>query len=543
LVAAKFSIKQIAGLAIIGSCTVFLSIVGFRLINYGYFGPSIFDDAFFFIRYADNFLATGSFSWNPGGEPTYGNTSQFYQLLVTLVHWLVGQNMVFSLSLASAIGAIVAVAATFGCCWISLASTSSNLRAATIAVTAALLMVDLQIFEFIGMGMETTWAVAAVALATVGLLHVEGTPHNGWKQAAAALLVALVYSVRPDAVLIALAAPAGMVAFGTAEKRRAGLIIIGMAISFIALLLLSFWDYYGSALPISFGTKTPALSMLPAAGRESVANISWLFLWHTIVRHIPEFLLAFAAIAFRSRLSSALKGAVVGVFAFTIYHLYFVVPLMGELGRYYAPMMPIVYLLAAHTIWHLLAKLDPASKRFGLRSMERLTLAILGALVIGKVLFSSYGLLSRHHRALDADQALNTRDKAAVTAANAFFFYDGRLTTLVDALTDKCVIAGTEDGVLSAYARGIQIIDISGLHDPQMAREGFSASRILDNQKPDVLIMPHAWYKEWAQALNDHPAMKLNYVNAGPMANKGPTLALRKNSDCADRVKRALYTE
>jgi hypothetical protein len=44
-----------------------------------------YDDSYFFKRFALNFLDHGVFAWNVVDGPVYGNTSQMYQLLVTLV--------------------------------------------------------------------------------------------------------------------------------------------------------------------------------------------------------------------------------------------------------------------------------------------------------------------------------------------------------------------------------------------------------------------------------------------------------------------------
>ena len=49
------------------------------------------DDAYMFTRYADNLLATGKATWNPGGEPTYGLTSVLYLAVVVPFHLLLVQ--------------------------------------------------------------------------------------------------------------------------------------------------------------------------------------------------------------------------------------------------------------------------------------------------------------------------------------------------------------------------------------------------------------------------------------------------------------------
>src|SRR5262245_51931133 len=43
----------------------------------------IADDAFFFVRYAYNFVHGGAYAWNSGGPTTFGSTSQLYQLVLT----------------------------------------------------------------------------------------------------------------------------------------------------------------------------------------------------------------------------------------------------------------------------------------------------------------------------------------------------------------------------------------------------------------------------------------------------------------------------
>ena len=47
-----------------------------------FFRHGIRDDSYMFVRYADNILAYGNASWNPGGEATYGLTSSLFLVVV-----------------------------------------------------------------------------------------------------------------------------------------------------------------------------------------------------------------------------------------------------------------------------------------------------------------------------------------------------------------------------------------------------------------------------------------------------------------------------
>ena len=64
----------------------------------------------------------------------------------------------------------------------------------------------------------------------------------------------------------------------------------------------------------------------------------------------------------------------------------------------------------------------------------------------------------------------------------------GRLMTLSPAGT---VFAMSEHGLPGALAPDVPILDLLGLHDSQVARDGFSASALF-RRGPDVLWMPHS---------------------------------------------------
>ena len=98
--------RALSALAIVLSGGFLLVALAVRIRHYGYFGESLMDDSFFFVRYADVFLDTGVFGWNRGEGPVHGNTSQLYQMLVTVAHALLGRDAVLVLTVAAALGAI-----------------------------------------------------------------------------------------------------------------------------------------------------------------------------------------------------------------------------------------------------------------------------------------------------------------------------------------------------------------------------------------------------------------------------------------------------
>jgi hypothetical protein len=126
-------------------------------------------------------------------------------------------------------------------------------------------------------------------------------------------------------------------------------------------------------------------------------------------------------------------------------------------------------------------------------------------------------------------------------AANSFEFFRGILVELMDAAGSECSIASSEHGVMSAYSPHHRIVDISGLHDRRMAREGFSADRLLIEQRPDILVFPPLWFREWIVMLDTHPALERDYLMEDPIKPRAPRLAFRRDSACALTVRKAIY--
>jgi hypothetical protein len=534
--------RSLAIAAMVLATAFFGAAVAIRLVHYGYFGDSIMDDAFFFVRYGNNFLDTGVFAWNRGEGPVYGNTSQLYQLLVTLVHWLTDRNVILTPSLAAAIGALAYLVALLWTYVVSRPQLDPKLRFLVAAFLVCLIAFDGQLFLLLGTGMETTWAMTLVTLSLLATFRVQNGNLGRSAVALNAVAIALVYAVRPDAVLLALAAPAGLVVFSpTHEMRLVGLRICLVAAALVLAVLGLCWLYYGDALPLAFIAKSIPLTTLPPDGRDEILGSSWEHLWATLRWHMPETVLGLMALALFRSLSPVLRGAALGMLAFALYHCFFVLPIMGYFGRFFAPLLPVLSLLALHAIEIVFRRSAIADGFRGATVAGVLLLAGLGLLTAHKVVPTAVRVVASHLPALKSDPAINTKDGALAHVAHDFPFFRGRMVQMVQALGDDCSIAATEDGLLSAYARLNRIVDYSGLHDRAIVREGFSAERLLLVSRPDVLTMPPHWYDEWSRAMQSHPALARDYVMEPAFYEKGYPIAFRRDSACAARVRKAVY--
>ncbi|MGE0151381.1 MAG: hypothetical protein AB7R90_02100 [Reyranellaceae bacterium] len=520
----------------------FAAAMAVRLVYYGHFSPSLMDDAFFFVRYGNNFLDTGVFAWNRGEGPVFGNTSQLYQLLVTVLLWLLERNAVLSVTLAAVLGALVYLAALPSAYWTSRPHAEPTLRLLVVAVLAGLVAFDGQLFLLIGAGMETSWAMALVALGLLLAFRVQNG-EAGWRLLALnSACIAAVYATRPDATLLALAAPAGLALFSPVPVlRRAGLKICLLSLVLVAAVAGLCWLYYGDPLPLAFLAKTLPFTNLPTDDSGIALAEPSRHLYDTFIWHVPEFVLGLAALGFFFRLSPVMRGAALGMLAFFAYHHFAVLPVMGYFGRFLAPALPVLALLAAGTIEAILRRSGLAR---GLRAVGlagALLLAGLALLMAHKVVPTAIRVAAYHVPGDDKDISLSTGEAAIAHAAREFAFFRPRMVELVRALGDDCSIASTEDGILSAYARFNRVVDYSGLHDRRIVREGFSAGRMLEEARPDVLVLPPRWYRQWGRAIESHPAFARDYLAEPAWSDTALPIAFRKDSVCAARVRQALY--
>ncbi|MEO8559157.1 MAG: hypothetical protein ABI439_08860 [Rhodospirillales bacterium] len=507
-----------------------------RLRYYGHFAPLLFDDAYFFVRYAQIFEQSGVFGWNVGEGAVHGNTSQLYQVIVTAIYAALHGNIMLTPILASMLGAIAYIVAV-PLAYLAASSTADK-TVKTIVCAAALVLTafDAQLDFVASTGMETTWAMALVAFSLAATFRLRAKATSRKWIAISAALIALVYAVRPDAALLALAAPAGMVVFNRDRtQRRVAAVTIAGGLALIGIFLAACWLYYGDPLPLAFVTKSKILTSLPTAEYPAGTHLAVALRFH-----LPELALCVVALLLWPRLPPALRGAILGVAIFGLYHFFAILPIMAGYGRFYAPAAPVIVVTALLAV-ELIVRRSRLVE--GVRSIDLSGGALLGALALLlcyktlEPLRDDYDILEA---AVMADDARNMAQGSSAYLSQRYYFFGSHLPTLAQAMQEGCTVASTEDGLLSAIAKGRRMIDMSGLHDRRMVHSGFSADRVLLQLKPDVLIMPHRYYVDWIRMLHNHPALARDYDMEGPLQGMTVAIGFRRDSACAQRTRRAL---
>src|SRR5438093_4261930 len=209
------------------------------------------DDALFFVRYGSQFLAGGSFAWNPGAAPSFGSTSQLYQFIVTAFQTVL-DNPVQAVSLAARFSGFLATVVV-----LKLAGRyAAEARETGMGSSAGALIMLLAGTGFVlnpdfasiaRSGMDTAMSAAILAIY-VALIERAGDRHwqlcavisvGGWR-----LVLA-----RPELVLIAAAVPITLLVGDPALRRSA---FMGL-LRFSALTGCSIaipWVYYATPLPL-----------------------------------------------------------------------------------------------------------------------------------------------------------------------------------------------------------------------------------------------------------------------------------------------------
>jgi hypothetical protein len=480
-----------------------------------------FDDAYMFARYAMNIRHGLGVSWNLDGVHTYGQTSLLWCGVVLVLSYLpIGVWKMLSLgSWLCSIGAMIALA------WAVATNARGTLLSSTWRVLpwVALPLAATAVFRGnTGTGMETMLA-ALLGGVFVGLAL-------AWRRGLVrpelvGLVGLLLFLARPDAAIVVLLLPLLLfvlmpgIGKGSVAKLL-GVFLAGVVLEFIVCKL-----YFHAVLPLSFYMKS-------RHAYEGYAGV-----WHPELLLLSFFAaceLYLVALIFLSRREDwRLIVCCVTPALATFAYLLTVTQIMGFNARYYVPYFAFFVVPALLVIDRWMASGDaPVGVRWPGKTLL-VRSCVVAVVMVCFLALSSEAVLAKIRR----------------TEARAHFEYDPvhfdlaasvplpeiRWDVMMNDITDLLVaplpkgatVAASEVGYLGSRAAQVNIIDLAGLNDTEIALHGFDMSALLA-RKPDVLWMPHADYTyQRGQMLSD-PALLEQYDVYAGAANYG--LAIRKDS-------------
>ncbi|HXV25536.1 MAG TPA: hypothetical protein VED46_14920 [Alphaproteobacteria bacterium] len=511
-----------------------IAIAGLAIAVPGIMAPAVADDAFFFIRYARNFLEVGRFAWNTDEAASFANTSQLYQFLIASVQAAVGYNPVRILAIASQV--------PFALCVLTVLAASVRmireepslppLRAAAILLLAGTAIgFSPKFAQAAWSGMDTTLAALAAALYVA---LADGIEQRGRRAQFAILALSgwAMILARPELGLLAVATP---LALGLAHRRVEPWILPGLA-GLGGLLLLSLclaWLSYGDPLPLPFYVKSLGLTGYgdAAFARYRFGNLEELYLLFRDHAVLVLLVAASGAAAFRHR--PVWWGLIGGSLAVAAYQaLVNAVPITGGGARFFLPVYPILVLAMVRAA--LAAASGPS---------------LIGPLLIACVLVQAALLVPPYGRTLwerlrQAPEAWAIREDARATMLLNREGQREKWPALerMEELPEGCAIATTEMGLIGALYPRLRLVDLSGLVDPRL-KDGLDPRWLIEEARPDILFPGTAEFY-WSVRLDKEPGYRAAYADLRVFERMAPwPIAIRADSPCGQAYATILAEE
>ena len=460
--------KRISQLLLIATALLWLGNVALR-----FDGTAVWDDAYFFVRYADNFLQHQNFAWNADEPAAYGLTAPIYGVAVLIPRVFVHSPATLLWCLSGGF-ALLAGLGLWRLWQRSIGK--SGPRAVMMGLGALTLLCQVPALAVHATsGMETSLAMVWI-IAWLGLyLRFEGALSPG-RSLILGLLGGGIYLLRPEMLLFTLGLPGILLVTSQGIQRRQ----IGYWLVFSLFFLLAeafgALSIFDSILPLSFQVKSVGhygpeftqqyrMEALRQGGSFLLANA------------LPIGLLGLAWLkgkgAFWRYLGVGERALLVLGLLFWCYESFAVLQVMGYHQRFYYPAWPILMYLAgkAGVYWW--------EKRRGPGNSMGFPVAIIG---LGIAV-----ALTVLHRPPNLSRRIGHFSMAHVYAELGQHNWH-RLDEISD-LPDGLHLASTELGILSAMNPGKTITDLSGLNDPVLAK-GFDPAYVVE-RAPDLLYLPH----------------------------------------------------
>jgi hypothetical protein len=486
-----------------------------------YSGGLGFDDSYMFWRYALHVREGLGISWNLDGLHTYGETSLLWGLLVVVLTFLPA-TMDHAMMLGSWLtsGAALIVIAYV----VSKNATSPFLSKAWCAFpVVALPIVASRVFLFnASRGMDTMLGmlINAVLVGAV-LAWSRGKLRGEWVGVTGGLCLL----ARPESLLAAIVMPVLAWWLNRGVTRKELLRVVVVMALIVATDLVFAKLYFHTPLPLGFYMKS------------GHAYEGYPKRWHPVsfamdfVAACGVFLAAIAMFA-RKRDAPLLTVCMVPA-VLTFLYLCTVTQIMGMGARYYAPYFAFFAVPAALVLDRRLVEGDAGGSFPPASTHPLMRLAMVGVVLYFTQAMYPVQLLLLADRLFEGRKYAYDEVRLGIASPNPLPEQDGLdalsdvAEMLVKPLPKGATVAATEVGYMGAIAPQVNVIDMAGLNDAEIALNGFSAAKLLARE-PDLIWMPHTQYTYQRGLLFTEPGLLQNYLVVDGAASYG--LAIRKNS-------------
>jgi hypothetical protein len=513
---------------------VLLSLLLFARFAFHHLGGSSFDDAYMFTRYAKHWLAGHGFSWNIGEGPAYGCTSTLYLFVITLFRRVSVLTDGVLLRRTSALLGLLFVVSLFGTCYLVVTDVRLRRLWVCLLVFPAVLLRKEFLFHCFT-GMETTLALCCNTL--LALLVILYSRRQSKLGLATCLMSAYcAFLARPDSGLYGLLLPPLFFWATGRELRRSAILYV---VLFGCILGLD-----GFLKNKLFGYPIP----LPFLAKRSGFYVGYLggYQWNA-----GKYLVQFARVSlpflvivvlFVRRHSLARTLALLTPMVLTFLYLFTIVQIMGFVSRLYYPSLPFLASASFLALDSGLSWKDQSGILISKRLLLRIGIAALLAVFISLPATESAMEKLWAKLCLRSPQSVTARTRYITPAEEplpklGWWPSTLQVTALVSDLPEGASVAMSEYGLAGSFAPEMRIIDMVGLHDKQVAQNGFTADYLF-SLKPDLIWLPHTDYAGIRQHILDCPDFYRDYAYYPTVFDYG--IAVRTTSKYSNAIDEAL---
>lgn len=453
---------------------------------------SVWDDAYFFVRYADNFLDYGQLSWNFDSIPTYGLTSPVYLLIVIPLRLIFPTEPALVMISASLISGLFAVFLLSNLA-LNLLTDKAQRLVLLVIVAVSVVVAGEHITTHLTSGMDTMFSIAMLSLWLSLLLLSKRYLLTG-------MMASLFLWIRPDMLLLTVSIGL-LISASHSQIRR-------FAVGFVMILIVQIGVnvlYFGQPLPLSFYAKN--LTIYGDTFYHHYEGISANYLFQFILSY-PYLILLIIIAGWRSLHSKVL---IIGCIIFCCYQVFLVVPIMGFSQRFYYPIIPVLLILVTDAIKQI-DNWIPNSVSETIRNYPYPVFFV--PLVLALVLINPMPIVINLVQYTQfQDVPTNSIGHFDLQTAYDNHYIDSwyGLDNLSQ-LNDNIVIATTEVGLPSVMNPNKSIIDLAGLNDPEYVNNTFVADTLLNQAPyPDWIYMPFPHYETMWYSIYGYPNFQIDY--------------------------------
>jgi len=508
--------------------------------------PSRFDDAYRYLRYSNNILSGHGIAWNPGWEQVFGATNLLYLFALTLARSVFRIPAMAVLKLGSLVPGGLGLLLLFAACRLRTGKGNARNLLIAAALTLPLLLSQKIFLAHLGRGADTMLSFFCNTLLIFSVLSLLKRPGAG-RAVAVSVCAYLTYLARPDNAIIAVLFPCLAILFLQEDNnKKRTLVVFFLSITPLfamdaALKILAFGDF----LPLAYYAERTVFSLVaycrgnwnPFIFFNSFLSITYPFLLITI----------FMAERKHIRLLAVFMIPVL----LTFLYYFRIIHVAGSHGRYYFPSLPFIVVCAVICFQDFLCGEDKI-KAFTPRGLTVRVLLAIALFYVSLILHSenSRTVFTKYlPKPYEIDwTSFRMGDSAASKLRHEPPWWGSILdmTEVAERFPEGTVMTGTEHGYVSFMAPHVPIIDLTGLNDAHIARNGFSMEYLLE-KKPDVIWMPYPAYPGMFRDILENKAFQKEYEYYPKAAGFG--LAIRKDSkryyrimELTEQARKKIYT-